>query len=110
MRYAGELFRAFGENLREQKLASNRSKPIGEGAYGVVYQSDVPGNVIKQAVQPEENFGSSGLTKEVDLQAIAAEMGIAPRVAGVETFYGGIGNRFEISNPKGCSRTTFERM
>lgn len=48
MRYAGDLFRAFGENLREQKLALNRTTPIGAGANGVVYESDIPGNVMKQ--------------------------------------------------------------
>ena len=32
------------------------------------------------------------------MQAIAAEMGIAPRVAGLETFPGGIGNRIEMAD------------
>ena len=32
------------------------------------------------------------------LQAVAAEMGIAPRVAGLEKFPGGIGNRIEMSD------------
>ena len=45
MRKAGELIR---EYLREGKLAANRSEPIGTGGYGVVYASDVPGNVMKQ--------------------------------------------------------------
>ena len=42
MRKAGELINAY---LREGKLAANRSEPIGTGGYGVVYASDVPGNV-----------------------------------------------------------------
>ena len=37
-------------------------------------------------------------------QAIAAEMGIAPRVAGLESFRGGIGNRIEMADV----RTNFE--
>jgi hypothetical protein len=97
MRYAGELFRAFGENLREQKLASNRTTPIGAGANGVVYESDVPGNLIKQTQKDESNFDRS-LENEVNMQAIAAELGIAPKVAGLEKFQGGIGNRIEMED------------
>ena len=102
MRKAGELIR---EYLREGKLAANRSEPIGSGYYGVVYESDVPGNVMKQAIVPElpENNNVTGvrtLEEEVNLQAIAAEMGIAPRVAGLETFPGGIGNRIEMTDTR----------
>ena len=102
MRKAGELIR---EYLREGKLAANRSEPIGSGYYGVVYESDVPGNVMKQAIVPElpENNNVTGvrtLEEEVNLQAIAAEMGIAPRVAGLETFPGGIGNRIEMADTR----------
>ena len=97
MRYAGELFRAFGENLREQKLASNRTTPIGAGANGVVYESDIPGNLIKQTQKDESNFDRS-LENEVNMQAIAAELGIAPKVAGLEKFQGGIGNRIEMED------------
>ena len=32
------------------------------------------------------------------MQAVAAEMGIAPRIAGIETFPGGIGNRIEMQD------------
>ena len=92
MRKAGELIR---EYLREGKLAANRSEPIGTGGYGVVYASDVPGNVIKQTHR-DDIYGE--VEKEANLQAIAAEMGIAPRVASVETFPGGIGNRFEMED------------
>ena len=96
MRKAGELIE---EYLREGQLSANRSEPIGAGGYGVVYASDVPGNVMKQSHQPDGLFpGQPTLTDEADLQAIAAEMGIAPRVAGIETFPGGIGNRIEMSD------------
>lgn len=97
MRYAGDLFRAFGENLREQKLASNRTTPIGEGANGVVYASDTPGNVMKQT-QKDESIFERSLENEINMQAVAAEMGIAPKVAGLEKFQGGIGNRIEMED------------
>tara|TARA_B100001094_G_scaffold332654_1_gene405686 strand:- start:5406 stop:6176 length:771 start_codon:yes stop_codon:yes gene_type:complete len=90
---AGGLIQAFKDQLREQTLASNRSKPIGAGEYGVVYSSDVPGNVIKQSSDYNSNMEA-----EANLQAIAAEMGIAPKVAGLETFRGGIGNRIEMED------------
>jgi len=92
MRKAGELIE---EYLREGKLAANRSEPIGAGGYGVVYASDVPGNVIKQGYSADMY---NDIEREANLQAIAAEMGIAPRVAGVEKFPGGIGNRIEMSD------------
>ena len=95
MRKAGELIQ---EYLRESKLASNRSEPIGAGGNAVVYASDVPGNVIKQLHVPDESFPGRSLEDEVNLQAIAAEMGIAPQVAGLEKFPGGIGNRFEMQD------------
>ena len=100
MRKAGELIR---EYLREGKLAANRSEPIGAGTYGVVYASDVPGNVIKQGLYPDDSprwDKPTALTTEANLQAIAAEMGIAPRVAGLETFPGGIGNRIEMADTR----------
>ena len=99
MRLAGDLMAAFYERLREQQLAAKRSQPIGAGAYGVVYESDTPGNVMKQLqqdyVDPQTGLG---ITKEADLQAVAGEMGIAPKVAGVETFSGGVGNRIEMAD------------
>tara|TARA_R100000406_G_scaffold80156_1_gene61422 strand:- start:804 stop:1469 length:666 start_codon:yes stop_codon:yes gene_type:complete len=95
MRKAGELIR---EYLREGKLAANRSEPIGAGGNAVVYASDVPGNVMKQGHVPDGSFPGRTLEDEVNLQAIAAEMGIAPRVVGLETFPGGIGNRIEMSD------------
>ena len=104
MRKAGDLITAY---LREGTLAANRSEPIGTGAYGVVYESDVPGNVIKQGLYPDDSprwDKPTALTTEANLQAIAAEMGIAPRVAGLETFPGGIGNRIEMADV----RTNFE--
>ena len=97
MRYAGDLFAAFGEQLREQQLAARRSQPIGAGTFGVVYESDTPGNVMKQQHASWNGMGGD-LVKEADLQAIAAEMGIAPKVAGIETFRGGIGNRVEMQD------------
>ena len=89
-RIAGEIF---ADQLREGRLSANRSQPIGAGAYGVVYQSDVPGNVIKQSSQWGQDF-----QKEADLQAIAADMGIAPQVRGLELFTGGIGDRIEMAD------------
>ena len=95
MRKAGDLINAY---LREGKLAANRSEPIGTGGNAVVYASDVPGNVMKQSHVADESFPGRSLEDEVNLQAIAAEMGIAPRVAGLEKFPGGIGNRIEMSD------------
>ena len=43
-RKAGDVFQDY---IREGRLSANRSQPIGAGGYGVVYASDVPGNVIK---------------------------------------------------------------
>ncbi len=97
MRKAGDLI---NEYFRESRLAKNRLEPIGEGQYGIVYESDTPGNVIKQPVNPEDNFGSSELTQEVDLQSAAADLGIAPQIASVDTFRGGIGNRFEMTDAR----------
>ena len=101
MRKAGELIK---EYLREGQLAANRSEPIGSGGNAVVYASDVPGNVMKQGHVPDESFPGRSLTDEANLQGIAAEMGIAPRLAGLETFPGGIGNRIEMADV----RTNFE--
>lgn len=100
LRKAGDLISEF---VREQQLSSNRSQPIGTGGNAVVYASDVPGNVIKQLSYPDEGkFGLPGdapkIIEEADLQAAAAELGIAPRVAGIETFRGGIGNRMEMQD------------
>ena len=92
MRKAGEVLKNY---FRETTLANNRTYPIGEGANAVVYDSDVPGNVMKQLTYPDDY---NNVVDEVNLQAVAAEMGIAPRVAGVETFPGGIGNRIEMAD------------
>ena len=91
-KYAGQLI---NEYLREGKLAANRSQPIGAGGYGVVYESDVPGNVIKQMHTADIN---NNLVQEANLQSVAADMGIAPRIAGIETFPVGIGNRVEMAD------------
>ena len=95
MRKAGELI---AEYLREGRLAANRSEPIGAGGNAVVYASDVPGNVMKQGHVADESFPGRSLEDEVNLQAIASEMGIAPKVAGFEKFPGGIGNRIEMAD------------
>jgi len=100
MRKAGALI---NEYLREGKLSSNRSNPIGQGGNAVVYDSDTLGNVMKQLKDRDRGrFGlpndEPAVIDEANLQAIAAEMGIAPRVAGVETFRGGIGNRIEMED------------
>ena len=72
-RKAGDLI---AEYLREGQLAANRSEPIGAGEYGVVYASDVPGRVMKQQFSRDPG----GMLEEADMQAVAAEMGIAPRI------------------------------
>jgi len=92
MRKAADLI---NEYFRETTLSNNRADPIGAGANAVVYQSDIPGNVMKQSHR-DDTYGD--LEREANLQAIAAEMGIAPRVAGLETFPGGIGNRIEMAD------------
>lgn len=99
MRKAGQLINGL---FRERRLASNRSEPIGIGSYGIVYPSDVPGNVIKETHQYSQ--GDNNFIEEADLQAVAAEMGIAPRIANVETFRGGVGDRIEMQDV----RTNFE--
>ena len=102
-RKAGDLI---NEYLREGRLATNRAEPIGAGANAVVYASDVPGNVMKQSSRADSHQYANDFEKEVNLQAIAAEMGIAPRVAGLEQFAGGIGNRIEMADV----RQNFEAM
>jgi hypothetical protein len=98
MRKAGDLI---AEYLREGQLAANRSQPIGAGAYGTVYASNVPGRVMKQASYADVN---NDIEREANMQAIAADRGIAPRIAGVELFPAGIGNRIEMDDV----RTNFE--
>ena len=95
MRLAGELFKNFN---REKKLSQNRENLIGYGSYGQVYESDVPGNVIKEKHQ--YSGADDDYVAEADLQAIAAELGLAPRVASVETFRGGIGDRIEMADAR----------
>jgi len=101
IRKAGQLI---NELARERRLATNRAEPIGTGAYGVVYQSDVPGNVIKQkhnnGVAPFEDF-----VQEANLQDVGSSIGISPSVVAVETFPGGIGDRIEMADV----RQNFER-
>ena len=97
IRKAADLF---SEYLREKKLSSNRESPIGMGAYGRVYPSDVKGNVIKEKHRPDEwtETYDNSFTEEAGLQALAAEMGMAPRVSSVETFRGGVGDRIEMED------------
>ena len=111
MRKAGALI---NEYLREGKLSSNRSNPVGQGGNAVVYASDTPGNVMKQLKDRDRGrFGlpddEPAVIDEANLQAIAAEMGIAPRVAGVETFRGGIGNRIEMEDIRDNFQTRGKR-
>ncbi len=98
LRKAGEIM---AEYIRNGKLEANRKNRIGAGAYGIVYESDVPGNVMKEVIVPEskQDYAAVNTLKdETDLQAIAAEMGMAPRVAGLEQFPGGVGNRMEMAD------------
>ena len=102
IRKAGDII---NEYLREGKLAANRSTPIGAGSYGSVYESDVPGRVMKQMHQAD----MAGLMeKEANLQAIAADIGMAPRVTGLETFPAGIGNRIEMQDVRNNFENAFE--
>ena len=103
LRKAGDLFAQFNDELREGRLSANRSQPIGAGSYGIVYQSDVPGNVIKQSTR----WGQD-LEQEANLQAIAAEMGIAPQVRGLEKFHGGVGDRIEMQDVRPNFENAFD--
>ena len=53
--------------------------------------------LLLEPVQPVDIAEAIGALP-ANLQAIAAEMGIAPRVAGLEKFPGGIGNRIEMAD------------
>jgi len=99
IRKAGDLIR---EAFRENTLNTNRATPIGSGSNGVVYASDQPGYVIKELNVPDGSFRS--LEDEANLQSIGAQLGIAPQVAGLEKFPGGVGNRLEMQD----IRTNYE--
>ena len=77
--------RALNDYIREGRLSANRSQPIGAGSYGVVFESDVPGRVIKQN-HPGGYATPESMTKEADLQDVGAQLGISPRVHQVETY------------------------
>lgn len=70
MRKAGALFTDF---LREKMLAKHRENPIGIGGNAVVYQSDQPGNVMKQGHIPDGSFGRT-LEEEADRSIICAAL------------------------------------
>lgn len=91
IRKAGDLIR---EAFRGNTLATNRANPIGAGGNGVVYASDHPGYVMKELSVPDGTFRS--LEDEANLQDIGARLDIAPQVAGLEKFPGGVGNRLEM--------------
>lgn len=84
------------EYLREGRLSANRSQPIGAGSYGTVYRSDEPGYVIKQN-HPQRFMDD--LEKETNLQAIAAELGIAPAIRSYERFPEGT-QRIEMADAR----------
>ena len=84
------------EYLREGRLSANRSQPIGAGSYGTVYRSDEPGYVIKQ--NHPQRF-TDDLEKETNLQAIAAELGIAPAIRSYERFPEGT-QRIEMADAR----------
>ena len=84
------------EYIREGRLSANRSQPIGAGSYGTVYQSDEPGYVIKQ--NHPQRFADD-LEKETNLQAIAAELGIAPAIRSYERFPEGT-QRIEMADAR----------
>ena len=84
------------EYIREGRLSANRSQPIGAGSYGTVYQSDEPGYVIKQ--NHPQRF-TDDLETETNLQAIAAELGIAPAIRSYERFPEGT-QRIEMADAR----------
>ena len=84
------------EYLREGRLSANRSQPIGAGSYGTVYRSDEPGYVIKQ--NHPQRF-TDDLETETNLQAIAAELGIAPAIRSYERFPEGT-QRIEMADAR----------
>ena len=84
------------EYIREGRLSANRSQPIGAGSYGTVYQSDEPGYVIKQ--NHPQRF-TDDLETETNLQAMAAELGIAPAIRSYERFPEGT-QRIEMADAR----------
>jgi len=84
------------EYIREGRLSANRSQPIGAGSYGTVYRSDEPGYVIKQ--NHPQRF-TDDLETETNLQAIAAELGIAPAIRSYERFPEGT-QRIEMADAR----------
>jgi len=97
------MIRKAGDWFREAILAGNRLNPIGAGGNGVVFASDVEGNVMKQLKDRDRGRfdlpdDAPAVIDEANFQDIAAQMGYAPRVAGVETFRGGVGNRIEMED------------
>ena len=93
-KFAGELINDYLRKVVYLLIVVSLLVP---GSYGTVYQSDKPGYVMKQVRDPDELYGRS-LENEVNLQAIAAEAGLAPQVAGLEKFPGGVGNRMEMAD------------
>ena len=89
-----ELNDALQDFLREQTLNQNKSNSIGAGANGVVFESDTPNKVMKEIFTDR---GGQTL-KEADMQDVAAQMGFAPRISGVETYRGNISNRIEMDD------------
>jgi hypothetical protein len=77
------------ETREDQLLINKIYNPVGEGAYGVVYEDTEPGVLIKEPVV-ESGFNAfrsldEELEREANTQAIAAEAGLAPRVIALET-------------------------
>ncbi len=77
MRKAGDLL---AQMLQRSKAGQSDRKIVGEGSYGVVYEADTPGYVVKEARTYDDDY-----IAEADIQSIAADMGFAPRVSSVET-------------------------
>jgi len=89
-----ELNDALQDFLREQRLNQNKSNSIGAGANGVVFESDTANKVMKEIFTDR---GGQTL-KEADMQDVAAQMGFAPRISGVETYRGNVSNRIEMDD------------
>jgi len=73
-----------GVSLEEMRLMAARAaqrQKVGSGQFGQVYEG-VPGSVIKEIPLEEKNM----LLNEINLQARASELGVAPRIQ--ETYMG----------------------
>ena len=81
--WGGDSWSNFGDTSSNY-IPGYREGFIGQGANGRVW-TDEPGLVRKEINVRNTSRGRRGVQEEVDLQARAAELGFAPRVAAYET-------------------------